>query len=88
MTESSKENNKALTSVNNKLLEILNDRGIIASYLLSPPSKITNPERTSQFEIVKYHNSNRVINLLLHNTLPVTLHNNFLAFRGTNKKFE
>ena len=31
MIESSKENNKALTSLNNNLLEIMNDRGIIAT---------------------------------------------------------
>ena len=43
-----KENNKALENLNDKLLEILNDGGIIASYL-SSLSKITNPENTSQF---------------------------------------
>ena len=51
MIESSRENNKALTSLNNKLLEIMNDRGIIASYLLSPLFKITNPENISQFKL-------------------------------------
>ena len=33
------ENNLALENLNNKLLEIMNDRGILASYLLSPLSK-------------------------------------------------
>ena len=68
MIESFKENNKALTSLNNKLLEIMNDRGIIASHLLSLQSKVTNPENTSQFKIVKDHISNRVNDLLIHNT--------------------
>ena len=36
MTEKSIKNNQALESLNNKLLEILNGRGIIASYLLFP----------------------------------------------------
>ena len=39
----SKENNRALVNLNNKFLEIMNDRGILASYLMSPLSKITNP---------------------------------------------
>ena len=41
----SKENNEALESLNNKLLEILNDRSIIQPYLISPPSKISNSEK-------------------------------------------
>ena len=49
MMESSKENNKTLATSNKKLLEILNDSGLIASYLLSPLSKITNPEKISRF---------------------------------------
>ena len=34
ITETSFKNNKELTNLNNKLLEILNDRGIIATYCL------------------------------------------------------
>ena len=71
----SKENNKALENLSDKNLEIMNDRGIMASYFLSHSSKITNFEGTSQFELVKDSNSNRVIDLLIHNTKPVTLYN-------------
>ena len=60
ITDSSIKNNQAIENVNNKLLEIMNDRGIIASYLMSPLSRITNPENSSQFKLVKDHNSNRV----------------------------
>ena len=87
MIESSKENNKALKSLNNKLLEILNDRGIIASYLLSPLSKIINPENVTQFKLVEDRNSNRVNDLLTHNKIPVTLHIDFLTLRDTNREF-
>ena len=45
LTESSKESNLALENLNNKLLEIMNDRGILASYLTSPLSKITSLEK-------------------------------------------
>ena len=64
ITESSNITNKALENLNNKLLQIMKNRGILASYLLSPLSKITNPEITSQFKLVKDHNSNRVNHLL------------------------
>ena len=64
------------------------DRGIIASYLLSPLSKITNLETTTQFKLVKDHYSNRVNDLLIHNTIPVALHNNLFTFRDTNKRPE
>ena len=47
-TESSTKINQALENLNDKLLEIMKDRGVIASYLLSPLSKITKPENTSQ----------------------------------------
>ena len=65
MTENSIKNNQALENLNNKLLEIMNDRGILASNLLSPLSKITNPENTTQFKLVKGHNSKRVNDFLI-----------------------
>ena len=39
----------------------MNDRGILASYLLSPLCKITNSENTTQFKLVKDSNSNRIL---------------------------
>ena len=86
--ETSIKNNQAIENLNNKLLEILNDRGILASYLLSPPSKITNPENSTQIKLVKDHNSNRVSDLLINKSIPLTLHNNLLTFHDTIKQFE
>ena len=88
IAETSLKNNQAILNLNNKLLEIMNDRGILATYLMSPLSKITNPENTSQFKLVKDHNSNRVNDLLMKNKIPITLHGNMLTFRDTNKQFE
>ena len=88
VTESSIKNNEAIENLNNKLLEIMNDRGILASYLMSPFSKITNPENTSQFKLVKDSISNRVNDLLIHNSTPITLYNNLLTFRDTGREFE
>ena len=67
---------------------MMNDRGIITSYLLTPLSKITNPVITSHFKLVKDSNSNRVSDLLRHNTIPVTLYNILLTFRDTGKELE
>ena len=88
ITESSIKNNQAIEDLNNKLLEIMNDRGILAFYLMSPLSKITNPENTTQFKLVKDANSNRVNVLNINNTIPITLYNNMITFRDTGKEFE
>ena len=66
----------------------MNDRGIITSYLLSPLAKITNPKNSTQFKLVKDSSSNRVNDLLIHNSIPITLHDNLLTFRDSNKQFE
>ena len=87
-TETCIKNNQAIEILNNKFLQIMNDRGVIASYLLSPLYKITSPENTSQFKQLKDSTSNRVNDLLIHNTIPVTLHDNLFTFRDTNKQIE
>ena len=88
MVENSIENNKAIENLNNKLLEIMNDGGIIDSQLLYPLSKNTNPENTREFKLLKDYNSNRFIDLLIHISVPITLHDNLLTYRDTNKQFE
>ena len=88
ITETSLKNKQVIENLNNKLLEIMNVRGIIASYLLSPLAKITNPENNTQFKLVKDSSSNRVNDLLIHNSIPITLHDNLLTFRDSNKTLE
>ena len=88
ITETSLKNNEAIENLNNKLLKIMNDRGILATYLMSPLSKITNPENTTQFKLIKDSTSNRVNDLKINNSIPITLYNKLLTFRDTNKQFE
>ena len=88
ITENSIKNNQAIEILNSKLLEIMNDKGILASYLMSPLSIITNPENTTQFKLVKDSNSNRVNDLKINNSIPITLYNKMLTFRDTGKDFE
>ena len=88
ITETSIKNNQAIDNINDNLLEIMNDRGILATYLMSPLSTITNPENTSQFKLVKDSSSNRVNDLKINKKIPITLYGNMLIFRDTNKQFE
>ena len=66
----------------------MNDRGIIASSLLSPMSEISIPEITTHFKLLKDSSSNSANDLLIHLTIPVTLYNNLLTFHDTSKEFE
>ena len=88
ITESPINNNKAISDLNENILELMNDRGIIASYLMFPLSKIINPENSTQFKLVNDFTSNRVNDLKINNSIPITLNNNLLTFRDTNKQFE
>ena len=88
ITETSLKNNQAIENIDNKLLEIMNDWGIIASYLLSPLAKIFNPENTTQFKLINDSTSDRVSDLKINNSIPITLYNDILTFRDTGKEFE
>ena len=88
ITKTSKKKNKALEVLNNKLLEMMNDTGVLATYLTSFLSKTTNTEKTTQFKLVKDSSSNKVKDLLIHNSIPITLRGNMLTFRDTRKDFE
>ena len=66
----------------------MHDRGTLASYILSPLSRITNPEHTSQFKLVKGHQSNPVNDLSKKKKIPVILYSNMLIFRDADKIFE
>ena len=88
ITETSMTSNKEIENLNTKPLEIMIDRGILAFFLMSPLSKITNTKNTSQFRPVKNSTSNRVFNLLIQSSIPITLHDNFSTFRDSDKVFE
>ena len=55
---------------------------------MSPLSKLTNPENSTQFKLVKDHNLNSVNDLLIHNPKPINLYNNLLPFRDSNEQYE
>ena len=88
MTESSKKNNKTLLKLNDKLLELMKNRGAIESFLMSPRSKFIDPDYISQITLVKDPQSKRIADLLINKTIPVTLYDNLLTFHDTDKMFE
>ena len=88
MTETFKEKIKTLLNLNDKLLNIMNDRGILVSYLMSPLSKITSLAHTSQSTLRRIPDSNRVSDLLINKTIPITVNDNLLKFRDTDKNCE
>ena len=88
MMETSKEANKALVNLNDKFSGRVKDRVKLASCLLSSLSIISIPEQTSQFKLVKDPDSNRINDLLINKTKPVTLYDNLLTLRDSDKNFQ
>ena len=88
MTETSINNNEALEKLTEEVLGETNDRGIIATYLFSPPYEFTNPEHTSQYKLIKDPDSNRVNVLITIKTVPFTLYNNLFLFRDTHQMID
>ena len=84
----SKESNKALEDLNDKLSEIMSKRGMLESYWLSALSEITNPETTSPFKLVTDPQGNPVNDLLINKTKQVTFYDNLLIFLDTDQKVE
>ena len=73
----SEKNSKALTNLNDKRLEIKNDRAMVEPHLVI--SNIANPIYTSHFNLVKTPTSTGVNYLSVNKTIPVTLHDNLLT---------
>ena len=55
---------------------------------MSSLAKITNPENSTEFKLVKDSSYNRKNDLLIKNTIPITLHENLLTFRDSSKVFD
>ena len=66
ITENSINNNKAIENLNEKILELMNDKGMIAPYLASSLVNLFKPENKSQFRLRKDPNSNKLNDFLLH----------------------
>ena len=88
LTENSNNNNKAIENSNEKILELLNDQGLIAPYLSSSLVNLFTPENKSQLRLRKDPNSTKLNDVLIHRGIPVTLFSNMILFRDSNKSFK
>ena len=88
LTENSNNNNKAIENLNEKILELMNDSGLIAPYLASSLVNVFKPENKSQFRLKKDLNSTKMNDFLINEGIPVTLVSDMLIFRDSNNSFK
>ena len=83
LTENSNNNNKAIE----KILELMNDKGMIAPYLTTSLVEVFKKDNKSQFRLRKDPNSTKMNDFLIHGNIPVTKFSNMITFRESNKTF-
>ena len=88
LTENSINNNRTIENLNEKILELMNNNGLIAPYLASSLVNLFKPENKSQFRLKKDLNSTKMNDFLINEGIPVTLVSNMLIFRDSNKSFK
>ena len=87
ITEISINNNKAIENLNEKILELMNDKGMIAPYLASSLIEVFKKDNKSQFRLRKDPNSTKMNDFLIHGTIPVTIFSDVMVYRDSNKSF-
>ena len=87
-TENSINNNKAIENLNEKILELMNDKGLISPYLASSLVNLFKPENRSQFRLKKDLISTKMNDFLINEGIPVTLFSNMITFRDSDKSFK
>ena len=87
-TQNSNNNNKAIENLNEKILELMNDKSMITTYLASSIVNLFKPENKSQFRLKKDLNSTKMNDFLINKCKPVTPVSNLLIFRDSNKSFK
>ena len=87
ITENSINNNKAIENLNEKILELMNDKGMIAPYLTTSFVEVFKKDNKSQFRLRKDPNSTKMNDFLIHGNIPVTIFSNMITFRDSNKTF-
>ena len=88
ITKTSNKNNKTLGNLNEKVFESMNDKGMIAPYLVSSLVNLFKRKNESQFRLIKDPNSTKMNEFKIKDGIPVTLYSNMLSFRDSNKSFK
>ena len=66
ITETSIKSNKAISDLNEKVFELMNDKGMIAPFLASSLVSLFKPENKSHFRLGKDLNSTKINDFLIH----------------------
>ena len=88
LTENSINNNNAIENLNEKVLELMNDKGMLAPYLASSLVNLLKPENLRQFGLQKDLKSTKMNYFLINEGIPATIFSNMLTFRDSNKSFK
>ena len=88
ITKSSVNTNKAIKSLNEKLLELMNNKGMIAPNLAFYLVSLFKPENKNQFKLIIDQKYFRMNDFLINSGIPVSLCSNMLTFRDSNKSFK
>ena len=87
LTENSINNNKAIKNLNEKILELMNDKGMISPHLTTSLVEVFKKDNKSQFRLRKDPNSTKLNDFLIHGKILVTIFSNMITFRDSNKTF-
>ena len=79
VSETSINNNKALEKLNEKVLELTSEKGMIAPYLASSLVNLFKLENESQFRLRKDLISFKMNDFLIHGGIPVTIYSNLIT---------
>ena len=79
LTENSINNNKAIENLNERILELMDDKGLIATYLVPSLVEVFKKDNKSQFRLRKEPNSTKMNDFLIHATIPVTIFSNMIT---------
>ena len=88
LTENSINNNKAIENLNEKILELMNDQGLIAPFLTSSLVEVFRKDNKRQFRLRKDPDSTKLNDFLIHGKIPVTIFSNKITFRDSDKTFK
>ena len=88
LIENSINNNKAIQKLNGKILELMNDKRMIARCLASSLVNGFKPETKSPFILIQDLNSTMLNVFLVNGCIPVTIFSNMLTFRDNIKSFK
>ena len=88
ITRTSIKSTKAVSDLNEKVLELMDEKGLIAPYLASSLVNLFKPEKRSHFRLKKDLNSPKMNDFSINGGIPVSLYSNMITFRDSNKSFK